>query len=58
MKHSEWVKLPPDNDSKFLYVFTKDKRFYKTFFSLLCIVALQQLAALTVNMADNIMLGT
>ena len=58
MKYSKWVQLPPDNDSKFLYVFTKDKRFYKTFFSLLFIVALQQLAALTVNMADNIMLGT
>lgn len=57
-KQTEWVKLPPDNESKFLCVFTKDKKFYKVFFSLLFVVALQQLAALAVNMADNIMLGT
>lgn len=58
MKSNNWVQLPPDNDKKILGVFTRDKRFYKTFFPLLCVVVLQQVAALAVNMADNIMLGT
>lgn len=57
-KEKNWMELPPDQDKKFLGVFTKDIRFYRTFFPLLCVVALQQLAALAVNMADNIMLGT
>ena len=37
--------------------FTRNKVFYKTFFSLLAVVALQQLATFAVNMVDNIMLG-
>lgn len=37
--------------------FTRDKSFYKTFLPLLLMISLQQLAALTVNLADNIMLG-
>lgn len=37
--------------------FTREKWFYKTFFRLLVVIALQQLAALTVNLVDNIMLG-
>lgn len=37
--------------------FTKEKGFYKTFFSMLAIVALQNLVAYSVNMLDNIMLG-
>ena len=49
--------LPPDRDSKFLGIFTRDRYFYKTFFPLLLIIALQQLAALTVNLVDNLMLG-
>lgn len=36
---------------------TRDKSFYRGFFSLMVIIALQQLAALTVNLVDNIMLG-
>ena len=52
-----YTPLPPDNDPKILKVFTKDKAFYRTFFPLLFIIVLQQLAALAVNMADNIMLG-
>ena len=55
---SKWVELPPDTQPKLWGIFTKDRRFYKTFFPLLLVVALQQLAALTLNMADNIMLGT
>ena len=51
------ITLPPDRDKKILGVFTTDKRFYRTFFPLLIVVALQQLAALTVNLVDNIMLG-
>ena len=58
MKSREYVQLPPDTDEKFLGVFTRDKKFYRIFFSLLIVISLQQLAALAVNMADNIMLGT
>ena len=43
--------------NRLLGLFTCDKAFYKLFFSLLFIVTLQQIAALTVNMVDNIMLG-
>ena len=52
-----YTPLPPDNDPKILKVFTKDKAFYRTFFPLLFILELQQLAALAVNLADNLMLG-
>ncbi len=38
--------------------FTKDKTFYRTLFPLLITVALQNLVAYSVNMADNIMLGS
>ena len=37
--------------------FTKDRTFYHTFFPLLVKVALQNLVACSVNMADNMMLG-
>lgn len=37
--------------------FTREAWFYKTFFRLLAVIALQQLAALAVNLVDNIMLG-
>ncbi len=37
--------------------FSRDRRLYKTFFPLLLVISLQQLASLTVNLADNIMLG-
>jgi len=36
----------------------KDKTFYESFFSILIVITLQQLASLAVNMVDNIMLGT
>lgn len=54
---TKFVTLPPDRDEKYLGIFTKDKAFYKTFFKLLIIISLQQLAALAVNMVDNVMLG-
>ena len=38
--------------------FTRDKNFYKTFFWLMRVVALQNLVAYSVNMLDNIMLGS
>ena len=41
-----------------LSFFNKDKEFYKTLFGLLGFVALQNVIAYTVNMADNIMLGS
>ena len=52
-----YVTLPPDRDEKILGIFTRDKTFYRTFFPLLVVIALQQLAAFAVNMVDNIMLG-
>lgn len=38
--------------------FTKDPAFFKTMFRMLLVVALQNLVAYSVNMADNIMLGS
>ncbi|MCI8992466.1 MAG: MATE family efflux transporter [Eubacterium sp.] len=58
MGKTKYVPLPEDTDKKYFGLFTKDKTFYRTFFPLLLIITLQQLAALAVNMADNIMLGT
>ena len=37
--------------------FTHDRGFYQTFFRLMAMVALQNIVAYSVNMADNIMLG-
>ena len=37
--------------------FTRDSGFYKTLFRMLLVVALQNLVAYSVNMADNMMLG-
>ena len=58
MTRAPHTPLPPDHEPKWLGIFTKDKAFYRTFFPLLAIITLQQLAALAVNMADNLMLGT
>ena len=38
--------------------FTTDTSFYKSFFRMMIVVALQNLVAYSVNMADNIMLGS
>ena len=57
MRKVKYTPLPPDNDPKVLGLFTRDKTLYKTFFPLLLIMSLQQLAALTVNLVDNLMLG-
>ncbi len=57
MRNREYIDIPKDKDKKILGVFTKDKHFYRMFFSLLIVISLQQLAALAVNMVDNIMLG-
>lgn len=43
--------------TKFIF-FTKDTRLYRSFFPLLIVITLQQLASLTVNMVDNVMLGS
>lgn len=53
-----YIQLPKDREDKILGLFTRDRNFYHMFFSLLVVISLQQLAALAVNMADNIMLGT
>ena len=39
-------------------MFTRDKSFYKNFFSLLAILALQNMIVLSVNLIDNIMIGS
>lgn len=57
-KKKKYAELPPDTQPKFLGIFIKEKSFYRTFFPLLIVITLQQLAALMVNMVDNIMLGT
>ena len=38
-------------------LFVKDSRFYKTFFSMTGVIAMQNLITFTVNLADNIMIG-
>ena len=35
----------------------KDRKFYKTFFSMTGVIALQNLITFTVNLADNVMIG-
>lgn len=57
MEKQKYIQIPQDNERKVLGLFTKDKQFYRTFFSLLVVISLQQMAALAVNLADNIMLG-
>ena len=39
------------------HFFSHDKTFYRSLFSMLVVVALQNLISYSVNMADNIMLG-
>ena len=57
MRKKEYTVLPPDREEKVLGIFVRDASFYRTFFPLLFVIVLQQLAALAVNLADNIMLG-
>ncbi len=57
MKTHTRVIPPPDRDRKLFGIFTRDRSFYRSFFPLLGIIVLQQLAALAVNLADNMMLG-
>ena len=38
-------------------LFTKDKQFYSRLFSLILVIALQNLVVFSVNLADNVMLG-
>lgn len=37
--------------------FTKEKSFYTTLFRMMLVLALQNLVAYSINMADNVMLG-
>lgn len=39
-------------------LFARDQHFYRTLFRLLLVVALQNVAAYSVNVADNLMLGS
>ena len=57
MSKRAYTVLPPDREEKVLGIFVSDASFYRTFFPLLFVIVLQQLAALAVNLADNIMLG-
>ena len=52
-----YTPVPADREPKVLGVFIKEPDFYKTFFRLLVVIALQQLAALVVNLVDNLMLA-
>ena len=38
-------------------VITKDRSFYKSFFRLMLMLVLQNVIVLSVNLADNIMIG-
>ena len=57
MRKRSYTPIPADTDPKVLGLFTRNPSFYKMFFPLLLVISLQQLAALAVNMADNLMLG-
>ena len=57
MSKRAYTVLPPDREEKVLGIFVRDVSFYRTFFPLLLVIVLQQLAARAVNLADNIMLG-
>ena len=50
MRKRSYTPVPPDTDPKVLGLFTRNRALYKTFFPLLLIISLQQLAALTVNL--------
>lgn len=50
------MKLSSENTKE--PFFTKDPAFFKTLFGMMLVVALQNLVAYSVNMADNIMLGS
>ena len=52
-----YTPVPADREQKVLGIFIKEPEFFKTFFRLLVVIALQQLAALVVNLVDNLMLG-
>ena len=52
-----YTAIPQDRVPKHFGVFVKERSFYRTFFGLLIIIALQQFAALMVNLVDNLMLG-
>ena len=43
------------SDEKF---FTQDKAFYKSFFGMAIVLAMQNIVAFSINMTDNIMLGS
>lgn len=49
--------IPEDREPKLFGLFVKEVDFYRIFFGLLIVIALQQFAALMVNLVDNLMLG-
>ena len=38
-------------------LFVRDKHFYRSFFSMTAVIALQNLISFAVNLADNVMIG-
>ena len=38
-------------------LFVRDKHFYRSFFSMTAVIALQNLITFAVNLADNVMIG-
>ena len=50
-----FTPLPPDTEPKYLGIFTKNKTFYKGFFSLLVLIALQMLVTFCFLKADQLL---
>lgn len=46
-----------NKSERFLFFFTRDKGFYRTFLPMLAVISAQMLASSAVNLADNFMLG-
>ena len=49
MSKRAYTVLPADREEKVLGIFVRDASFYRTFFPLLLVIVLQQLAALAVT---------
>ena len=58
MRPCATIKTGKFNRKETIFMFTRDKNFYKTFFRLCLALMLEQAVILSVNLADNMMLGT
>ena len=55
MKKQEYIQLPQDNEKKILGLFTRDKKFYSMFFSmlLLCQALIMSVRNISLNKKDK-----